>query len=153
MNYTIFINQIINPVEFANGLIDFLFVQYDKIEISIYGKIDAVDRKKLKGIIKNPILGNLVFKRYDLSLEHEEFQRIKNIIEYYFNNDWGLIIDENHKGLFSFKKSVFHIDCVDEQDKNEKEQFFNKLIKSSLIDKLEIIEDNYVDPYSEKNKL
>ena len=149
MSHAIFINQIIAPVKFANELIEFLFAKYDEIEISFYGKMDSADRKILKGVIKNSLLGKLIFKRYDLRLDHGEFEKVKNRIEKYFENDWGLMIDENHKGLFSLKKGIFSIDCIGDNDKMGKEDFLNSLIQTGVIDKFEIIEDDYVDPYLE----
>ncbi|KJF43467.1 hypothetical protein [Draconibacterium sediminis] len=152
MNYSIFINQIIAPVKFANELIEFLLTRHGEFEISIYGKIDASDRKFLKGIIKNPFLGTLIFKRYDLLIDSKKYETIKSRIEKYFENDWGLKIDENHKGLFSTKNKVLGIDCIDEKDKHEKAKLFNKLINKDVIDKFEIIEDDYVDPYFENEE-
>ena len=147
MNQVIFIHQVIIPVKFANELVGFLFAQNDELEITLYSKIEISDRKFLKGVIKKSFIGENVLKRYNLFLDFEQFEKIGNRVERYFENDWGFIIDKNHKGFFSYKNRIFHIDCVDDNDKIEKEQFLNSLIKIGVIDNFEIVEDDYVDPY------
>jgi hypothetical protein len=147
MNQVIFIHQVIIPVKFANELAVFLFSKNDELEITLYSKIEIPDRKFLKGVIKKSFIGENVFKRYNLYLDFEQFEKIKNRVERYFENDWGFIIDKNYKGFFSYKNRIFRIDCVDDNDKIEKEQFLNSLIKIGVIDNFEIFEDDYVDPY------
>jgi hypothetical protein len=147
MNQVIFIHQVIIPVKFANELVGFLFAKNDELEITLYSKIEISDRKFLKGVIKKSFIGENVFKRYNLFLDFEQFEKIRNRVERYFENDWGFIIDKNHKGFFSYKNRIFRIDCVDDNDKIEKEQFLNSLIKIGVIDNFEIVEDDYVDPY------
>jgi hypothetical protein len=147
MNQVIFIHQVIIPVKFANELVGFLFAKNDELEITLYSKIEISDRKFLKGVIKKSFIGENVFKRYNLFLDFEQFEKIRNRVERYFENDWGFIIDKNHKGFFSYKNRIFSIDCVDDNDKIEKEQFLNSLIKIGVIDNFEIVEDDYVDPY------
>ena len=147
MNQVIFIHQVIIPVKFANELVGFLFAQNNELEITLYSKIEISDRKFLKGVIKKSFIGENVLKRYNLFLDFEQFEKIRNRVERYFENDWGFIIDKNHKVFFSYKNRIFHIDCVDDNDKIEKEQFLNSLIKIGVIDNFEIVEDDYVDPY------
>ena len=150
MNQVIFINTIIEPIHFGNRLLEFLFSKYKEIEITVYGKIDSVDKKSLDKINKTSFLGKVIFQHYKFSLDIHGFNNIKNKIEKYFNQDWGLFINENHKGLFSYKMNVFNIDCIDANDKKEKIQFFQSLVENNIIDQFEIIEDDYIDPYYNK---
>lgn len=46
--------------------------------------------------------------------------------------------------------NVFNIDCIDGNDKKEKRQLFQSLVENDIIDQFEIIEDDYIDPYYNK---
>ena len=152
MSRTIFINRILEPIIFSNQLIEFLFDRNDKIEITLYGKIESEDKKALKGIYNTSFIRKKVFKNYNFNLDLNRYKNIKNRLEKYFVQDWGILINENYKGLFSFKMDTFNIDCVDENDSDEKKQFFDSLIKIGIIDKYEIIEDDYIDPYYQNKR-
>ena len=149
MNRALFINRILEPVIFVTQLIEFLFDKNNKIEITLFGKMESEDKKALKGIYKTSFIRKIIFKNYNFSLDLNRYRNIKNRLKKYFGQDWGIFLNENHKGLFSFKMNVFNIDCVDENDTDEKKQFFDSLIIIGIIDKYEIIEDDYIDPYYE----
>jgi len=135
---TIFIDKILEPTAFANQLIEFLFDKNNKIEITIYSKLQKEDKK------------HILLNDYSFILDLNEYRNIKNILEKYFKKNWGFIINDKHKGLFSFKMETFSIDCVDENDKAEKEQLLDSLILNKIINKYEVDEDDWIDPYYEK---
>jgi hypothetical protein len=152
MNRVIFINRILEPILFANQLIEFLFDRNYKIEITLYGKIEPEDKKALMENCKSSLVSKIFFSSYNLELDIDEFRKIKCRLEKYFVKDWGLIVNENQKGFFSFQMNIFNIDCVDERDKEEKKRFLDSLIKDKIVDKYEIIEDDYKDPYYKGKK-
>ncbi len=147
MNRSIFIDKIIEPVLFGNQILEYLFEENDKIELTLYSKLELVDKKFLKPYYRISFIRKFIFKNYNFFLDLNGYKNIESKIEKYFKQDWGIIINENQKGFFSFNMNVFYIDFTDEKDKENKIQFFVALIKSGIIDKYEIVEDDYVDPY------
>ena len=152
MNSSIFINKILKPELFANQIIEFLFDNNEIIEINLLGKINSEDKKVLKGINKTSFFRKLIFRDYNFKLGFIEFKSLQDILNNYFQQDWGLIINENQKGYFSYTMNVFYIDCLNEEDKKNKLHLFDSFIENNIIDKFEIIEDDYIDPYYENKK-
>ncbi len=102
MNTYIEINKILKPEIFANQIIEFFFDKNEIIQITLFGEIRPEDKKLLKGINKSSFWGRLIFRNYNFKLNSIEFKNIQDTLNKYFQQDWGLIIDENQKGLFFF---------------------------------------------------
>lgn len=124
MNRTIFINKIIEPILFANQLIEFALNKHNLVEITLFGKIFSADKIALKETLRLPSIRNLKFKNYCFKLDMAKYRNISQIIEKYFCQDWGLIFKKNQTGLFSYKMKVISIDCNDIEDLNGLKELF-----------------------------
>jgi len=150
---TIYIDNILKPTIFANQLIEFLFDKNNItiIEITIFQKLKPEDKKALKGIYDNSFINRIISNNYNFTLDLDKYRSIKNRLEKYFKGGWAFtIISGKHQGVFSSNMDICFIDCVDENDKAEKEQFLDSLILSKVINEYEVDENDWIDPYYEK---